>query len=187
MHVLEGYVHASEAILAVASDPEGTVWHKVHQTAKGRQIKVASGQFPIEGVPPLRIRLVYYALNFRRLSPLKSWMKDGFYDVPMVSAFVLFGSCPAYVRARNWPRLIIERLREKSSEDPQLGHRLRVHFRGLAQLPLSLLQPLKVSQPTKLKVHRTYRDSRVVTVPLAKILKGENDQELRQRGTMNTF
>jgi hypothetical protein len=98
VHILEGYVHASEAILSVDSDPEGKAWHKVHQTAKGRQVEAASGQFPIERIPPLRNRLIYYALNFRRLFPAKSWVKDGFYDVPMVSAFVLFGSCPAYMR-----------------------------------------------------------------------------------------
>jgi len=96
-HILDGCVHASEAILAASADPESTTWHGLHQVAKNRQIRVVPGPSGTGGVPQLRIRLVYYALNFACSHPPKSWMTSGFYDVPAASIIVLSDSCLAHV------------------------------------------------------------------------------------------
>jgi len=135
LHILEGHIHASEAILFVASDREGVAWHNFHQTAKNREIRVVPEQFPICHPPSLRTRLVYYASNFARLLPVKSWMKSGFYDVQKASGFVLSGSHVIYMHSRNGSLHILN-LPEKLSQDPQLSHRLQVHSQELALLRL---------------------------------------------------
>jgi hypothetical protein len=151
-HILEGCVHASEAILAAVSDSDSTTWHRLHQEAKNRQIQVVFGPSAIGGVPPLRIRLVYYASNFACSSPAKSWMMSGFYDVPAASAIVVSNSSLAYVHARNEPPRNLERLQDKQSQGPQPGHQLQVRFQELARFLLLSLQRTKMVQPTTSKI-----------------------------------
>lgn len=154
MHILEGHVHASEAILSAASDPGGIAWHDFHQKAKNRQIRVASEQFPIGTPPTLRTRLVYYAENFAHLLPVKSWMTSGFYDVQMASPFVLPSSHVVYTHLRNGALPILDPLQENPFQDPQLSHRSRVHSQELALLLLSSLQRPSLAQSAKLRMHR---------------------------------
>lgn len=117
-HILEGSVHASEAILAATADSESVMWHKLHQIAKDRRVEVVLGSLAVGGVLPLRSRLVYYAANFSCSSPIKSSMKSGFYDIQTASAFKSFNSFPTHTNARGEVSRNLELLQETTPKDP---------------------------------------------------------------------
>jgi hypothetical protein len=80
-HILQEAVHASEALLAKATDLKGVVWHGRHQEARGRNIP------PLASVPLVHElntlgRRVFFAQHFSSTSPLEPGMTIGFYDAP---------------------------------------------------------------------------------------------------------
>jgi hypothetical protein len=76
-HILDMNVHSSEAILAVAADPSGIVWHQLHQNARQRDLPSHWIQRQPVG---LAERLVFFASNFSSTSPVNGETSIGFYD-----------------------------------------------------------------------------------------------------------
>jgi len=76
-HTLSGKVHSSEVLLASAADTDDTTWHRLHQSARRRNVPSLQtwGQ-PIG----MAERLVFFASNFSSTSPLNSETSIGFYD-----------------------------------------------------------------------------------------------------------
>lgn len=81
LHILQGSVHASEALLANAVDSGSAIWHKRHQEARERTIR------PLKSLPLVHEleapdRRVFFARHFSSASPLEPGMRVGFYDAP---------------------------------------------------------------------------------------------------------
>ena len=78
-HILEWFIHASEALLASGVDTTSTVWHKRHIDA------CKLGGFPLTSLSlahTLNVldRRVFFAREFSGNSPLRPGMRLGFYD-----------------------------------------------------------------------------------------------------------
>jgi hypothetical protein len=76
-HILKGGVHSSEALLAVAADPSGIVWHQLHHAARQRDAPSHWTQGRLVG---LAERLLFFASNFSGTSPVNGETSVGFYD-----------------------------------------------------------------------------------------------------------
>lgn len=76
-HVLRGNVHSAEVLLANAADPNSTIWHQLHKTARQRNVPTLE---PWEQPVGMAERLVFFASNFSSTSPANSETSVGFYD-----------------------------------------------------------------------------------------------------------
>ena len=86
LHILGGFVHASEAILASAAESGSAVWHKRHQEARARKEHPVAFLLSVCDLNVLE-RRVFFARHFSSALPLKPGMQLGFYDTHLVSSF----------------------------------------------------------------------------------------------------
>ncbi|KAF9642261.1 hypothetical protein BDM02DRAFT_3273532 [Thelephora ganbajun] len=85
LHILQGSVHASEALLANAVDSGSTIWHKRHQEARERDTLPLARLSLVHELDPSD-RRVFFARYFSTASPLEPGMRIGFYDAPFQDA-----------------------------------------------------------------------------------------------------
>lgn len=91
MHILQGSVHASEALLSNAADPGSVFWHKRHKEALERKA-LPLANLPLAHELDVLNRRVFFVQHFSSTSPLEPGMCVGFYDAPFPNT-PLVSSC----------------------------------------------------------------------------------------------
>lgn len=81
-HILQGSVHASEALLANTMESGSAAWHKRHQEARERNV-LPLASLPLVHKLDTLDRRVFFAWHFSSTSPFEAGMCTGFYDVPL--------------------------------------------------------------------------------------------------------